>query len=282
MSDSSKKHSDTQDIQRRVRELPAVEADADFRERLRSAFAEGRLEAEARSRPQEEPPPRDARAGRKPRFAWWHWMIPAAAAAVILIVVGTLNRAPELRVAQVTGHGDVRVDGSSIPLDDSRALGESIRPGIEIEMPEDAVIDLLAGDVILFEVTGGTRMSIPAVPNRWFGRVVECSLSVGEMRIKTGKGFPGSELLVMTPEGRVEISGTMVSIERSPGVTCVCVVEGIAHVGTDREDMQPVQPGYRKVMFGDGEAKIIPIEPIHEEGVLDFDSRVGDRIDTGK
>jgi ferric-dicitrate binding protein FerR (iron transport regulator) len=279
MSDSSKKNFDENDIPRMVRELPPLEADADFRARLRSAFAEGRLEAEpTRGRFQPGPSRDMARAKKGRRLAWWCWAVPAAAAAAVVFAVVTLNRAPQLRVTQVTGRGEVRVDGLPVPLDDTAALNASIRAGSEIETPPGALVDLMAKDMMLVEITGGTRMSIPAMPGRWFARAVECSLSTGEMRFISGRRFPGSELLVMTPEGRIEIAGTMLSIERDAGGTCVCVVEGVAYVGMNQNDMEPVKAGYRKVMLPDHTAKILPIAPPHREGVLDFDSRLGDRI----
>ena len=143
-------------------------------------------------------------------------------------------------------------------------------------------IDLLAKDVLLIEVTGGTEMSIPKMPGRWFGRAVACNLLNGEMRIKTGRDFPGRELTVFTPEGRVEITGTLLSIQRDETGTCVCVLEGVAHVGKNKNDMEAVEPGSRKVIHSDGTTEIIPVKPMHRDGVLDFDRRVGSQIDHAK
>jgi hypothetical protein len=39
-----------------------------------------------------------------------------------------------------------------------------------------------------------------------------------------------------------------------------------------------VEPGYRKVMMRDGTVEIIPVKPMHRDGVLDFDKRVGQHI----
>jgi hypothetical protein len=44
-------------------------------------------------------------------------------------------------------------------------------------------------------------------------------------------------------------------------------------------DLQPVEPGYRRVMLRDGTKKILPIQEQHRDGVLDFNRRVGDRIE---
>jgi ferric-dicitrate binding protein FerR (iron transport regulator) len=270
MTDRSKQYFEESDIPRLVRELPTVEADGDFRNQLRSAFAEGRIEP---ARPEED-------TGRrvKPRFAWWRWMVPAAAVAVLLITFITLNRPPDLHVSQVTGQGKALVDGRSIALDDMGTLTAGLRDGSVIETPPDALVDLLAENVVLFEIAGGSRMSIPDMPGRWFGREVSCSLFVGELRVKTGKHFPGSKLVVYTPEGIVEIAGTLLSIQRDSGGTCVCVLEGTAYVGVDWDDMQQVEPGYRKIMLRDGTVDIIPVKPMHRDGVVDFDRRVGQQI----
>lgn len=262
---------DEKDIAAWVEKLPSIEADGDFRARLKSEFAEGRFAAGQ--------PAREERRPERPTIPWWRWMVPAAAAAVLVIAIVNLNRGPALRVAQAMGVGDVRVDGRAIALNDTDALDAAMRRAGEIESPAGALIDLMVKDVVLFEVAGGTRMSIPKAPGRWFGRAAACSLFVGEMRIKTGQHFSGSELAVFTPEGRVEITGTLVSIQRDDGGTCVCVIEGIAYVGRGADDMQPVSPGYRKVMLVDGTAEIIPILPLHRDGVLDFDKRMGDQIE---
>lgn len=271
MTDRPKQYFDENDIPRLVRELPTVEADWDFRERLRSAFTEGGLETE---RPGERESVRE-----RVRIPWWRWLVPVAAAAVLIIAVMMLNRAPALRVSQVTGAGEVQIDGRAVSLGNMNVLTAGIRAGREIETPPDALIDLLAEDVVLFEITGGTRMSIPDMPGRWFGREVACSLFVGELRVKTGERFPGSTLVVYTPEGIVEIAGTLLSIQRDSGGTCVCVLEGTAHVGVDTDDLQPVEPGFRKIMLRDGTVDIIPVKPMHRDGVLDFDKRVGHQIE---
>jgi hypothetical protein len=39
-----------------------------------------------------------------------------------------------------------------------------------------------------------------------------------------------------------------------------------------------VAPGFRKVMLRDGTNKIIPIQPAHRDGVLEFNRRLGDRV----
>jgi hypothetical protein len=275
MRDFSKQPIDEKDIPGLVRGLPAVEADANFRERLRSAFTEGALESGPVIDEQADSP--------RPLFGWLRWPAAVAAAAVVVLVaVVVLNRPAELRIAEVVGEGEVRLDGKMIDLADEAALAGGIRAGAEIETPSGALIDLISGDVMLFEIAGGTRLTIPPMPGRWFARDIACSLHVGAIHIKTGRDFPGSRLLVYTPEGIVAVTGTMLSIDRGEGWTCVCVLEGTVHVGTDEASMDPVKPGDRKVMHADGTAEIIPIEAAHRDAVLEFDKRLGDRIDSGQ
>jgi ferric-dicitrate binding protein FerR (iron transport regulator) len=134
---------------------------------------------------------------------------------------------------------------------------------------------VLVDGVVLYEVAGGTRMTIPRSPGRWFNSAVECTLEVGELRIRTGPRFPGRTLRVHTPEGVAVITGTLVSVQCSDNGTCVCVAEGIAHVGVSETSLEAVAPGYRKVMLRDGTVKIIPIEPTHRAHLVEFDSRLG-------
>jgi ferric-dicitrate binding protein FerR (iron transport regulator) len=274
MRDWSKHPIDEKEIPGLIRDLPPVEADANFRMRLRNAFTEGGLESG---------PVIDERAeSSRPLFGWLRWPAAVAAAAVaVLIAVVVLNRPADLRIAEVVGEGEVRLDGQTIDLADEAALAAGIRAGAEIETPPGALIDLISGDVMLLEIAGGTRMSIPPMPGRWFACDIACSLHVGAIHIKTGRDFTGSELLVYTPEGIIAVTGTMLSIDRGEGWTCVCVLEGIVHVGADDDSMEPVKPGDRKVMHADGTAEIIPIEAAHRDAVLDFDKRLGDRIESG-
>ena len=88
--------------------------------------------------------------------------------------------------------------------------------------------------------------------------------------------FAGTELRVYTPEGLVVVTGTLLSVQSDEGGTCVCVLEGTAQVGVDEDDLEPVTPGYRKIMLRDGTKEIIPVKPMHRDGVLDFQKRAGD------
>jgi ferric-dicitrate binding protein FerR (iron transport regulator) len=72
----------------------------------------------------------------------------------------------------------------------------------------------------------------------------------------------------------VVVTGTLLSVQCDTLGTCVCVLEGKARVGVDESDLEIVTPGLRKVMMRDGTKEIIPVKPMHRDGVLDFDDRV--------
>jgi len=254
-----------------VRGLPHAEAAGAFRDRLRHAFVTGTIEPSA--------PPSARPAPATSRRWWWSWLIPATvvAAAVVIIV----NRPVPLRVTAVNGSGGVVV-GERVVRSSTDLVGRNIPAGSRLDVSDSTTIDLLASDVVLIEVTPGSRMTVPKAPGRLFSRAAACSLLAGEIRVKTGSRFHGVSLRVYTPDGMAEITGTLLSVQSDDNGTCVCVLEGTAHVGVTEADLQPVQPGYRKVMPRGGSPSIVAIAPPHRDGMVDFDRRVGDRISRRK
>lgn len=270
--DRSKKQITDETVAQWMRSQPKAEADGDFRDRLRAAFVSGEIEGEAHDAGTEAPAPTP----RRRRIPLWRWLVPAAVAFAALAVI-LLNPGPALEVIDVSGSGGpVVVNGKS--MTEKAAISAALAPGAEVEVPAGTTLDLAMAGTALYEVTGGTRMTLPASPGRWWNRSVDCTIYAGELRLKTGPRFPGDELRVFTPDGIVVVTGTLLSIQCDEKGTCVCVLEGTAHVGVDAEDLQPVPPGMRKVMMRDGTNEIIPVKPMHRDGVLDFDKRLGDRM----
>jgi hypothetical protein len=245
----------------RLSEMPDAESDPRFREALRAAFIRGEFEARREI-------------VRSPIIRW-PWVGLAIAAGLLLLAVGLLNRGPAWRVADATGSEPVRIDGRSFAADEHGRIAGALRAEAHLEVPTGGRLDLEWPDGALFEVTGGTRMTLPDRPGRWFGRAVSCSVFVGEVRLKTGPDFPGRTLRIYTPDGMVVVTGTLLSVECDEGGTCVCVLEGTAMVGVDRERLDPIDPGFRKIMLKDGTVDIIPVKRMHQEGLLDFDRRLG-------
>jgi hypothetical protein len=99
----------------------------------------------------------------------------------------------------------------------------------------------------------------------------------GETKIKTGPGFPGTELHILTTEGRTELVGSIVSVYKGDGYTCVCVLNGTAQVGADEEHLEEISRGMLKIMFGDGSPPIVTdIASQHEAELEKFDDRYQD------
>jgi len=248
-------------MDREIRSLPEVAADAEFQQRLKSAFVEGEFA--------EQP---------KAAIPIWRWLALPAAAVLIVVAILAVNRGPVFRAVDAYGDGMVTIDGEPTPTADLARLTQSLTPGSTVAVPNEAGIDVAAGDVMLYEIVGGTEMTLPESPGRWFGRAVECSVFVGELRLMTGEEFTGSTFTAYTPDGMIQVTGTLLSIQCDEGGTCVCVLEGTAQVGTDETDLEPVSPGFRKIMLKDGTVEIIPVKPMHRDGVLDFESRMKDQI----
>jgi ferric-dicitrate binding protein FerR (iron transport regulator) len=249
-----------------LRSLAAVEPSARFRDRLKSDFVAGRLGAPAAA------PKRRRFFGLRPRQS--ALVLSAAAVAVCVLVIVGLNRGPQLVVADVTGTGTLTIDGVSAQATDRTALQRLIRPRSRIELPEGVELDLVHGETVIYQLAASTVMTLPERPGRWFGREVESRLETGELRVLTGRDYAGVTMHVETPEGHVQIAGTLVSVFREDPVTCVCVYSGTAEVGIDSDDMQPIQPGTRKVMFSDGRPPMITeIAPPHRDHLIEFETK---------
>jgi ferric-dicitrate binding protein FerR (iron transport regulator) len=278
MTDGQKTPDNGDRLARRIRALPDVDASAAFRERLRAEFVSGDIEARASEGASDSGA---ASGASRPARRWRWWAIPPAVAAGLVILFVWLNRAPSLEVLAVSGRGEIRIGDRSFSVSDRRGLEAAVRPGVEVAVPPGVGLDLRVAGIALYEIAGGTRLTLPDTPGRWIGRGLSARIHAGELRLKTGPGFAGCRLRVVTPEGLVEITGTLLSVQCDAGGTCVCVLSGTARVGVDESDLEPVKPGFRKIMLRDGTRKIIPVKPMHRDGVLDFDRRVGGLMNRG-
>lgn len=253
-------------VQEVLRELPEQRPDPAYRAAVREAFLTGTIDAE---RPAAAMPPI-----RRPHWTRWiSWALaPAAAAAVLLLVF--LSRGPTWTVHRVHGQGEIVVDGETVPLDDADRLAGAVGPGRWLELGADADLEIRCGDLALIEVTQGSRVTVPNRPGRWTGRSMRGDVASGEIRVMSGPAFAGHSLHLFTPEGRIDLTGTIVSIFRNEELTCVCVLEGEAMIGEDDEHLDAVPEGMRKVMFSDGRPSLISeYAPEHVEGLREFQER---------
>jgi ferric-dicitrate binding protein FerR (iron transport regulator) len=253
-----------------VRALGGVKADAAFRERLRADFIEGCL-AEAGDESSAALPE------RAPRRGGWRWpriLVPAFAAALLLLALAT-NRGPEFAVVDVSGA--VTVDGQVYDSGDRAGLAAAVRSGSRLELAEGSSLAVAIPGKLVIELVSATA-TVPASPGRWIGRSTESRLESGEIRILTGPDFRGDRYDVETPDGLIRVTGTLVSAVRDEGGTCVCVRHGTAQVGRSADELAPVPPGKRMVLYADRrEPLLTEIAPPHEQYLLDFEARHGER-----
>lgn len=255
---------DERKIKEAIRSTGDVRADASFRERLKEEFRSGNI-AEVASRP-------DGAAVRTwPRLAW---LLVPAAAVVVLVALLVPRSATTWSVQAIRGEGQIEIDGQAISSGTPELVAAALRSGARIRVPEGLSVDVRLDDVMILEFAGGTDATVPAEPAGDSGNTVIGTVHDGELRIKTGPGFPGSELRVMTPESLTVIVGTIVSVYKGDGYTCVCVLEGTARVGIDDTDLEDVPHDHLKYFFEDGEEPILTdISEDHAADLLEFRDR---------
>lgn len=248
-----------------IRSTGDIRADAAFRERLKRQFRDGTI-----SGPAVRPDPREARG--LPRWAWL--LVPAAAAAILVVVMLLPTPAPTWTVY---GHGQVEVAGQILSLDDPQLVARSLGTGGDVRVLDGSSLVLRLDDRLILALVEGTEASVPAPPGRGSDAPLVYEVRDGELRVKTGPGFPGSALHVLTAESRTEIVGTIVSVYKGSGYTCVCVLEGTALIGVDEPNLEEVPEGMLKIMFDDGSDPIVmDISPEHRAGLVEFSEQYGD------
>ncbi len=249
-----------------LRTLPPPRAEAAFRERLKAEFTSGTIaEPEARTGAVSGAPDRGragARVASFPRARGrgffgrpWAW-IPsaAAAAAAVVFAVNLLNTASDWDAVRVSGAKTVNVDGKAVPLEANDEFCKHLTPGARLSVPQGAEVSLICGNQIGLVVRGGSTVSMPAPPGRWFSRTIEMRVHEGEVHITTGRAFQGARLAVLTPEARAEVTGTTLAVICQPGATCVCVYEGAVNVAPLGAAGAMVQGGLRGIVGRDSRA----------------------------
>ncbi len=246
-----------------VRALGPPRADAAFRERLKAEFSSGTI-AE-RDRAGAGVPDRASAGARVTPFPGsrrrgffgrpWAWIPAAAAAAAALVfAVNLLNTADDWDAVRVGGAKTVSVDGKPVPLEATDDFCKHLTPGARLTVPQGAEVSLISGNQIGLVVRGGTTVSMPAPPGRWFGRNIELQVHEGEVHITTGRAFRGARLTVVTPEARADVTGTTFAVICQPGGTCVCVYEGAVNVAPHGGAGAMVHGGLRGIVYRDSQA----------------------------
>ncbi|HSQ61388.1 MAG TPA: FecR family protein [Acidobacteriota bacterium] len=270
-NEHDREHEDVDALHARnvLRGTPPPAPDPEYRARLKAAFAIGAIEHPAEGSPAHEGadrlgpspllPPTPIPTPRRRQSALWTGLA-AAAAIVIAVLAGVLNRGPEWMLTEVRGQGVVRLDGVPVAASDRESIERLIQPGVQIEVPPGVEVDLMAGRVMAIGLTGGTDLTVPPTPPRWFARRAELHVRSGEIRVSTGPSFPGAQLDVSTPDASIEVTGTTFAVILEPHGTCVCVLEGRVKVGRrDTHDLGEVEAGRLRFVFHDAR------EPVYDD-----------------
>ncbi len=248
-------------IQDAIRGLGDVRADADFQARLRREFVSGEIAA---AEPAVQLPNKAAR---------WSWFAAPLLAAAALALFMLWGGGPDWSVRSVRGDGTIQVAGQPVAAGDTDRIADLIVPGVRIVVPDGVELELALGDVMVLGIIRDSDVTIPAEPVGGDAALV-AHVGHGELLVKTGPSFPGETLQLVTAEGLTELVGTTIAINKGDGFTCVCVLEGTARIGKDRDHFDEVSAGSRKVMFADGrEPMIVPIEPGHQRDLREFEAR---------
>jgi ferric-dicitrate binding protein FerR (iron transport regulator) len=184
-------------IEELLSELP-VEAPAPaFRSELRAAFVSGRLATGA-----EEPARVEVTPVRR-RFPPALWQLPLAAAAA-LVLWALFGR----------GDGQGWRAGSGGEL-----LARALSTGSAFESGEESA-DAITEDGLHVRLLPGTRLAA--------ARGDELALDVerGEALIWLPPDYEGDLLSVTTPDARLQVTGTALSVMVNDELTCVCVEHG--------------------------------------------------------
>jgi ferric-dicitrate binding protein FerR (iron transport regulator) len=224
-----------------VRALPTPRPDPAFRARLLQEFLAGSL-----------PAPAAAAAPLAPARPWWDSMLVPAAAGLLVLAGLLVNQGPGWEVLETQGEGTALVNGRALPLGDRAALAHAMQGGARLRLPEGVSLTIAAPGRLAVEVTPGTEARLGAPPARWLGRIASAEVESGELRITTGERFPGSHLMVKTPEANVVVTGTTLAVIRELQGTCVCVMDGMVHVGVQGQPMMEIPAGRRRYFYRDG------------------------------
>ena len=258
-------------LQEAIRGLGEVRADEGFRDRLREAFVSGDIDAGGPDAPADNVVHLE-RAGRR---RWWLAAVPAAAAVLAFLLLA--GGGPTWTLTSVTGTGAIVVNGQEADAGDADRLAELIEPEARLVVPATAELELILGEVMVVGIIRDSDVTLPAAAGS--GPMI-ATVTRGELLVRTGPAFPGQHLRILTSEGRIELTGTTIAVNKGDGFTCVCVLEGTARIGKDNADLEEVAAGFRKVMFADGSPSIIvDIEPGHEQDLTDFEARNRDAFE---
>lgn len=184
-------------------------------------------------------------------------LLPVAAAALFwFVVLGDEGDSfGPVRVLHADESEFVTIDGQSVSTRNTGELAKllndatefSTGPGkLELQLNRDLRMEVgPSSNVIL----ASAELSNPA-------DVHDFQLVSGTMHMITSEGYGEGPFVVATPDARIMITGTCLSIEIIPGMgTCVCVAEGDVVVESLRHESKPFEVPGRTTCFVFSEPK---------------------------
>jgi hypothetical protein len=232
-------------LQQAIRGLGDVSPEEAFQERLRAQFISGEIDAQDEEGTADNVVPLK-RGGNRRR--WLAAAIPALAAIFAFLILSGDD--PSWTLRSVTGTGSIQVNGQTVDAADFEQLENLVEAGARFELPATAELELVLGEVMVFGIIRDSDVTIPAELGD-LETIYTATVDHGELLVKTGPAFAGEDLLILTSEGRIELTGTTIAVNKGDGFTCVCVLEGTAKIGKDIADLEEVSAGNRKVKFGE-------------------------------
>jgi len=235
VTDREAEHGEAEEsrVLERIRGVARPSAEPLFREQLKRDFVSGSFGQ--RPRAVAIAPHRPAR--------FLAWAAGLSAAAAVAIVLAALNQPPRWTALPSGGSGNLVVNGLSIPVRETAELTRRIRPGSRIRLENTEDLNLISSGLLAMQLSPGTEMVLPPPPGRWFARGPQGNVSGGLLRVTTGKRFHGARLAITTPDATIHVTGTTLAVIAEPTGTCVCVLEGTAHVSPHKGGMTRVTPG---------------------------------------
>lgn len=257
-----------------------------FRSDLRTRFAaQGAFPAgEAR------PEVRGVRRGPRPlapRVLAWAGAV--AAAAVLLLLFGPREAsapARPWRLVEEGSAGAVRIGGELVPVADAERVRRAVEQGVEVASTDDR-LELYLDDDLRLQLMPLTRFrSVPVaeqVGTPSADTPVLLDLSEGELLLLTrphAERVDRPPIVVRTPDTRVTLTGTGISVKAMDAGTCVCVARGevriepresAPRVGRTRttcfvfrDGSEPFEGDFEEMLRQPG------FDPEHQEVLLDF------------
>jgi len=193
-------------------------------------------------------------------------LVLAGAAAAIAFVTFFLPK-PE--------HWQVRLDGALSFSEAEYTPGEDDQLAVALEgagrvETKGARARFSFGKLFDIELLPESSVEFPPLPELDGVLPVVFQVDRGEAYVRTGAGYPGNPIRIVTPLAEVALHGTTVGVRVDEGCVCVCVADGTAHVESPHlvGGARDVGPRWSVQVFSEGgeEGKLVAFPPDEEKG----------------